>query len=301
MKNIDYKLLKALAVVVQEGGFERASKVLHLSQPAVSQRVKQLEKQIGQVLLTRTSPPLPTQFGHQMIKHYQQVKLLESDLFKTIEGSAQQDFVVFPVGINVDSLSTWFLDAMGEFLKKERVLLDLVVDDQEHTHRLMQDGKVGGCISSRAEPMQGCRVAYLGSINYHLLATPEFAAQWFADGLNTKSVARAPILVYNRKDSSHETLLKSVLGEVPAQLTLHYFPATERFADFIAQSLACGMCDITADETCMRMLKNGTLIDLAPNNFVKVRLYWHSWNLQSPLLDRFSKILVQKTRKILLD
>ena len=57
MADIDYKLLKALSVVVQEGGFEKASRVLHISQPAVSQRVKLLEEQTGQVLLTRTSPP----------------------------------------------------------------------------------------------------------------------------------------------------------------------------------------------------------------------------------------------------
>lgn len=301
MQDIDYKLLKALSVVVQEGGFEKAANVLHLSQPAVSLRIKQLETQIGQVLLTRTTPPLPTLFGQRMIKHYQQVKLLESDLFESVESAANKEFVLFPIGINVDSLSTWFLDAMDEFLKKERVLLDLVVDDQEHTHRLMQDGKVGGCISSRPEPMQGCRVAYLGSINYHLLATPEFAAQWFPDGLTTESVSHAPFLVYNRKDTSHETLIKSALGALPNSMTLNYFPATERFSDFIAQSLACGMCDITADQSCMTMLKAGTLIDLAPENFVKVRLFWHSWNLKSSLLDRFSTILVEKSREILLD
>ena len=90
-----------------------------------------------------------------MIKHYQQVKLLESDLFESIERSHGKEFIVFPIGINVDSLSTWFLDSMGAFLKKERVLMDLIVDDQEHTHRLMQDGKVGGCISSPSRSHAG--------------------------------------------------------------------------------------------------------------------------------------------------
>lgn len=301
MPDIDYKLLKALSVVVQEGGFEKASHLLHISQSAVSQRVKLLEEQTGQVLLTRTSPPHPTFFGRQMIKHYQQVKLLEADLFESIEVTPREGFITFSIGINVDSLATWFLDAVGAFLKKERVLLDLVVDDQAYTHRLLRDGKVGGCISSRPEPMQGCRVAYLGSINYHLLSTPSFARQWLPNGLTREAIQRAPILVYNRKDESHKQLIEKALGEVPAQLTAHYVPAVERFTDFIASGLACGMCDITADESCMRMLDQGTLVDLAPSHYVKLKLYWHCWNLKSTLLDRFSTILVEKTRQILLD
>lgn len=38
----DYKLLAALAAVVEQGGFERAAQALGLSQSAVSQRIKQL-------------------------------------------------------------------------------------------------------------------------------------------------------------------------------------------------------------------------------------------------------------------
>ena len=42
----DYRLMDALVTVVEEGGFERAAKRLHLTQSAVSQRVKQLEEHL---------------------------------------------------------------------------------------------------------------------------------------------------------------------------------------------------------------------------------------------------------------
>ena len=77
---LDYKLLEALAVVVQEGGFDKAARMLHLTQSAVSQRVKLLEEQTGQVLLARTTPPRATPAGRLMLKHYLQVKRLEDDL-----------------------------------------------------------------------------------------------------------------------------------------------------------------------------------------------------------------------------
>ena len=60
---LDYKLLEALALVVQDGGFDKAAHALHITQSAVSQRVKLLEEQMGQILLARTTPPRLTRLA----------------------------------------------------------------------------------------------------------------------------------------------------------------------------------------------------------------------------------------------
>ncbi len=52
----DYKLLSALAAVVEQAGFERAAQVLGLSQSAISQRIKLLEARVGQPVLVRATP-----------------------------------------------------------------------------------------------------------------------------------------------------------------------------------------------------------------------------------------------------
>ncbi len=77
---LDYKLLKALAMVIDEGGFEKGAKKLHLTQSAVSQRIKMLEEYVGQILLTRTTPPAATIAGLGYLAHYRKVQQLESDL-----------------------------------------------------------------------------------------------------------------------------------------------------------------------------------------------------------------------------
>ena len=46
---LDNRLIEALALVVQEGGFDKAAKALYITQSAVSQRVKLLEELTGQV------------------------------------------------------------------------------------------------------------------------------------------------------------------------------------------------------------------------------------------------------------
>lgn len=45
--------LEAFHAVVKHGGCERASASLHVSQPAISMRIKELEKQLGVKLLIR--------------------------------------------------------------------------------------------------------------------------------------------------------------------------------------------------------------------------------------------------------
>lgn len=287
---LDYKLIEALALVVLEGGFEKAAVRLHISQSAVSQRIKLLEEQAGQVLLARSTPPAPTPAGRQMIKHYQQVRRLEEDLLRDGTPTGDKSYTTLSIGINDDSLATWFLEAVFEFLQQERVLLDLRSDDQEQTHQLLKNGEVIGCISAKEQPMQGCRLDYLGCMQYRLLAHPRFARQWFPRGLDATQASLAPLVVYNRKDELHLKFFRNAFGAMPASLTVHYLPSSDRFLDFIAEGLACGMLP---DQQSTALLNSGALIDLLPGCFIAVKLHWHRWNLNSPLLERFSRHLVR--------
>jgi len=293
---LDYKLIEALAMVAREGGFDKAAKILCITQSAVSQRLKLLEEQTGQVLLARTTPPVPTQAGRKMLRHYLQVKRLEEDLAGEMDESDDKGFVSMTVGVNADSLSTWFLDAIHPFLLEKRVLLDIRVDDQEETHRLLKDGDVVGCISTRAQPMQGCRIDDIGSMNYRMLATPEFAACWFPDGLTIEKACRAPALIFNRKDTLHHKLFYQALGEAPDPIPAHYVPSAGKFVDFIASGLTYGMLP---DQQSCSLIRNGQVLDLAPHCHVAVKLYWHCWNLKSDLLEKMTRHLICKAKMLL--
>ncbi|KAB1440920.1 LysR family transcriptional regulator ArgP [Pseudodesulfovibrio senegalensis] len=291
---LDYKLLEAMAAVVDEGGFERAARVLHLTQSAVSQRVKLLEEQSGQILLVRSHPPQPTEAGMRLLKHCRQVRRLEDDLDVDLN-LAGDSFTTLPVGINADSLATWFLPAMQDYLAERPVLLDLRSDDQDQTHRLLRDGVVLGCVSSRSEPFQGCRCDYLGHMDYRLLASPGFRDKWFSGGFSAKSLSRAPMLIYNRKDEMHVLLLQRVLGACP-DLNPFYVPSSGRFADFIAQGLACGMLP---EQQCGELVAQGRLVNLIPGESERVDLFWHCWNIESSVMDSFSRALKAGASRLL--
>ena len=290
---IDYKLLEAFAMVVQEGGFEKAANLLNLTQSAVSQRVRLLEDRAGKILLTRSTPPEPTEAGELFVKHYQQVKLLEDGLTRDVSSGDDTGPIRMAVGVNADSLANWFLPAIGALFKDGQLLIDLHVDDQEQTHRFLKEGVVVGCISDRAAAIQGCKVDYLGEMKYRLLARSDFIERWFPEGLTLAAVKDAPAVIFNRKDMLHHKFLRQVLKSTIKLNAYHYVPAPEQYLQMISEGYGYGM---VPDWQSEELMQSGALVEICPEEHDAVKLYWHCWNLDSAPLQEFSNQLVREAK-----
>ncbi len=293
---IDYKLLTALAMVVQEGGFERAAKVLFLTQSAISQRVRQLEDQCGQLLLTRMTPPQPTEAGKVLLKHYQQVQMLESGLHQALNGTAADKPQQIALGINADSLDYWFLDAVLPLLKEGRLLLDLRVADQEETHRYLKDGDVIGCISTEPRAMAGCRVDQLGEMTYRMVATKEFIERWFPNGLTLEALEVAPAVLFNRSDGLHQLFMEKYVTPDRVICPVNYIPAPNQYLQLIAAGTCYGMLP---DWQAKKLLHEERIREFIGGAVVAVRLYWHRWNIAAPALELLTQHLLQGAQKYL--
>lgn len=292
---LDYKQLEAVARVILEASFEKAAERLHITQSAVSQRVRALEEQLGCILIVRTAPVRPTHDGQRIVEHFLKVVQLESDLATTMRRDEEDEWVTLPVAVNADSLATWFLDAVTPLLQSERVLIDVITEDQEHTYALLREGRVAGCISTRAEPVQGWRSLSLGDMPSQCFAAPCFAAQWFPQGLTQESILRAPAVLYNRKDSMHHRYLMELFGDV-VSFPAHYVPSSERFVDVLLRGLGYGIVPALQAQP---YVEQGLLVDLAPNQSISIRLYWHYWGLQTRFVEKMTECVVAHARRVL--
>src|SRR5690606_42027065 len=79
------------------------------------------------------------------------------------------------VAINADSVASWFLPGVAPLLQRQHLLLEVVIDDQDHTHDALKSGDVVGCVTTRADAMRGCVAEPLGVMHYHGLASAELA------------------------------------------------------------------------------------------------------------------------------
>jgi LysR family transcriptional regulator (chromosome initiation inhibitor) len=293
---LDYKLLKALAMVIDEGGFEKAARKLHLTQSAVSQRIKMLEEYVGQILLTRTTPPAATNAGLGYLAHYRKVQQLESDLPPTKKQVDVRPHTTLAIGVNADSLGTWFLDAVDVIIKKQQLILDIQVDDQDETQNFLQNGQVSGCITTHAKALQGCRMEKLGCVEYGIFCTPEFADRWFPKGISLSLFETVPTIQFNRKDNFNEKFHRLLFDALPVKAPTFYVPSTEIFVDFILRGFCYGAIP---HQQSKPLTAAGKLIDLAPSCKVTIDLYFHFWNLKSEVMENFSREFIARTKKIL--
>ena len=287
----DYKLLEAFACVVETGGFEKAADKLCITQSAVSQRIKQLEEQSMAVLLVRSNPPSPTEAGKAFIAHYNKVKLLESDV--EAELHAAEGPVSICVGLNADTLATWFFDAVADTVMKNRIFLNLRVDDQEETHRLLKNGEAAGCVSTRSTPMQGCSVTPLMTTTYRMFVSPEKKREFFPHGFTLDSIKEVPLIVYNSKDTLHLQLFEKVFGTRDIEYHAHYVPSVEKYLEAVTRGMGIGMMP---HHQCDEPVNLGLIADAAYPYKVETRLFWHRWNIRSKPLDLITKSLVDFCR-----
>jgi DNA-binding transcriptional LysR family regulator len=70
MKMLDLELLKSFVSVVEAGGFTRAGERVHRTQSTVSQQIRRLEEDVGQILLNRNGKDVtPTEAGERLLSY----------------------------------------------------------------------------------------------------------------------------------------------------------------------------------------------------------------------------------------
>lgn len=288
----DYKLLAALAAVVEQAGFERAAQVLGLSQSAVSQRVKLLEARVGQPVLVRTTPPTPTDVGRRLLNHVQQVRLLERDVQGQVPGlndNATPERL--RVALNADSLATWWAAAVGQFCADKNLLLELVVEDQDVGLKRMRAGDVAACVCATDRPVAGARSVLLGSMRYRALASPAFMQRHFSHGVNTQALTKAPAIVFGPDDFLQHRYLAA--QGVEGGFLHHLCPSSEGFLRLAQAGLGWGL---VPEQQVINELAAGELVELQPQQWIDVPLYWHHWRNGGELLDQLTDHLLDAAR-----
>jgi len=294
---LDYQQLAALDAVVSEGGFEKAGKVLHISQSAVTQRIRQLEELCGQILLVRNQPPVLTDRGRQLLEHFKKVRLLETELGMEVASEEPPEKPVIHLAVNADSLATWFPDVLEEYMEKGSGFVHVRTADQDITRQLLKMGEVMGCISTSSTPVRGCKVTYLGRMTYFTVCTEGYYNRYFPHGLNREDFRNAPKLNFNRDDSLLSGWADRLFQDADGFHDSHFVPSSDLFPLLISGGRVCGM--ITEDQF-HEISSKANLINLTGDHPVEVSLYWQRWALESKEMDLLGEIIRRVSFKALL-
>jgi LysR family transcriptional regulator (chromosome initiation inhibitor) len=275
---LDPAQLAALAAVHRRGSFDLAAAVLGVTPSAISQRIRALEERVGTLLIRRGQPSAATPAGLRLIRHHDEVALLESRLSEDLP-ALPPIRTVLRIAVNADSLATWVLPALS---RGPEVLYDLVIDDQDVSQDWLRRGEVVAAITGQPGSVQGCDSHPLGALRYRATASPGFIARWFAGGVTAEALAQAPSLRFSDADALQDRWAARLTGpgRRPA-FPAHRIASSQAFVEACRLGLGWGM---NPEALVAADLRSGRQIEIMPDSPLDVALYWQFTRLVAPAL-----------------
>lgn len=289
---LDPAQLAALAAVHRRGAFDAAAADLHVTPSAVSQRIKSLEEQVGTLLIRRGQPCRATGAGLRLIRHHDEVTLLERTLAQDLPGLAPGP-ATLRIAVNADSLATWVIPALA---KTQGFLFDLVIDDQDVSQDWLRRGEVVAAITSHPGPLQGCDTVPLGRLRFRATASPAFITRWFPDGVTPQALGLAPSLSFSDQDQLQDRWASRHLKPQRRSLPTHRMASSQAFVDACLAGLGWGM---NPDLLVAPALASGALVELIPDTPLDVSLHWQFTRLAGPVLAPVTAAIKQEAGRTL--
>ena len=287
---LDPDQLATLSAVLRLGSFDAAAAALHVTPPAVSQRIKALENAVGTALIVRGSPCTATPVGARLARHADEIALLTARLADDL--GQQGDSAPVRMAVNADSLATWLLGALAQV---PHMSFALEIDDQDHSAEWLRSGQVSAAITAHAAPVQGCDTHALGSLPYIATASPWFVARWFPDGPTPAALARAPMMAFNSKDRLQHRWIEKRTGQVLMPPT-HLIASSTAFVEAARLGLGWGM---NPASLVQEDLASGALVALDADTPLETPLYWQVARHVARALDPLTRAIRATARAYL--
>lgn len=288
----DPSQLAALSAVIRLGSFEQAARDLHVTPPAISQRIKALEERIGASLIQRGTPCTATDAGARLAKHAEDIGLLEAQVTRDLALDTDPGQARMAIAVNADSLATWVIPALAEV---SAMMFDLVIDDQDHSADWLRRGAVSAAITSADTAAPGCDRVALGALRYVATASPAFVETWFANGVTAQSLSQAPCLTFNAKDRLQSVWIHRLTGRRIAPPT-HFLASSHGFVDATRLGLGWGM----NPEVMVRpLIDQGDLVALSPLK-LETALDWQVSRVMASALAPLTRAIRTAARDVLI-
>lgn len=139
---LDLELLRSFVSVVEAGGFTRAGERVHRTQSTVSQQIKRLEEDVGQVLLHRDGKDVrPTEAGERLLSYARRLLSLAEEARDVLRQPGGEGAI--RLGIPEDFAAYRLTKLLGAFSRSHpRLRLDVRADQSKHLARDLERGEL---------------------------------------------------------------------------------------------------------------------------------------------------------------
>ena len=139
---INLELYRIFYVVAKEKNITKASKILNISQPAVTKHIKNLEYELGEELFIRTKKGvILNEYGRKILLNVKNALNLIKDAENTLEDAKNKHSVTIRIGASTTLAKKYLIKYIEKFHDKyPNIIFDIHTDS---THDLIKKLKIG--------------------------------------------------------------------------------------------------------------------------------------------------------------
>ncbi|MEG1509046.1 MAG: LysR family transcriptional regulator [Clostridia bacterium] len=252
MNFINFELYRIFYLVAKSGSITKAAKELYISQPAVSQSIKQLEEQIGGRLFIRTPQGMELTYEGKMIFEYiQQANILIETAEKKFSELKKLAIGEINIGAS-DTITKHFLLRYVKTFVKNYPQLNLRITNRTsgETINLLKNGKVDIGFVNLPISDEYLEIAECQKLNDIFVCNKEYFST-VNQPLSPQQICSCPLIMLEKLSNS-----RKVIDEYFKKLGIELAPCME-----------LGSLDLMVD-----MVKAGLGVASVPREFVEREL-----------------------------
>jgi DNA-binding transcriptional LysR family regulator len=231
--------LRALLVVARTGGVHKAAQELHLTQPAVTARIRNLEQSLGVELFDRKASMRLTKSGSALVGYAEQYLKL-NDLILRDVAKAEGVELLIRIGVSETIVQSW----LPEFVSSLRaafpkVTIEIDVDVSHVLRERLMGNEID--LALLMGPVSDFRVENV--------VLPAFRMGWFrapgTAGADDADLGRTPVITFARNTRPFRRLRERLLELHGPEAVI--FPSSSLSACFrlVASGLGVGALPLT--------------------------------------------------------
>ncbi|WP_299304852.1 LysR family transcriptional regulator [uncultured Litoreibacter sp.] len=245
--------IKTFLWVARLGGFRKAAERLHLSQPAVSTRISNLEDELRVPLFERGPGTLVlTKHGTLLLSYAEQMLFVEEEIKQRVANPSEAEGL-FRVGASETIAQAWLPEFLKAFSEQyPRVNLDLTVDISLNLRASLLERRLD-------------LVFLMGPVSEFTVenvALPPFDLHWYRSTQNPETdLSAIPIISYSSKTRPHRELMSELSRRIGPQVRVYASASLSASLKMIAAGIAVGPYPrALADD----YLRSGQIVEFDP-------------------------------------
>ena len=295
--------LALFRAVAEAGGFSRAADVVHVSQPAISMQVAELEDALGTPLFDRLPRGVRlTDAGTVLLGYAQRIAALEAEAERAMRELRGLERGRLAVGASKTIGGYLLPTVLGEFRRRHPgVELQLVIDNTAAIKTRLVDGTVDlGLIEGALPQDEEIRAKVFHEDELIVIAPPGHPLAGNAPGrrrpraVTGRQLCAQPLILREPGSGTRETLLRALTAveAEPREVAL-----TISNTEAIKRAVIAGLGLAVVSRLCVTMeLAAGALAEV-PTRDLKLRRSWYELTLRgrqpSPSVQAFAALLVK--------